>query len=101
VLLCTLPAYRGVDAYLEKTCPLSLTLQQRTYFWRVRSYERSGYSVKEGLPSQARAVISHDLALQTSATLPADARRTAHARSATNRYRSWALSNAAPMVLLK
>ena len=50
---------------------------------------------------KARAVVYHDLALETSATLPPDARRTAHARSATSRDRSWALSNAAPIVLLK
>jgi hypothetical protein len=50
---------------------------------------------------KARAVVYHDLALETSATLPPDARSTAHARSATSRYRSWAFSKAAPMVLLK
>lgn len=54
-----------------------------------------------GEGNQARAVGDHDLALETSATLPPDARRTAQARSATSRYRSWAFSKAAPMVLLK
>ena len=51
--------------------------------------------------AKARAVVYHDLALKTSATLPPDASRTAHARSATSRDRSWAFSKAAPMVLLK
>ncbi|MCC2545014.1 hypothetical protein LJY25_01035 [Hymenobacter sp. BT175] len=50
---------------------------------------------------KARAVVYHGRALETSATLPPDASSTAHARSATSRYRSWAFSKAAPIVLLK
>ena len=59
------------------------------------------YNSHEDLPRQAHAVVYHDLALETNATLPQHARSTAHARSATSRDRSWAFSKAAPMVLLK
>jgi hypothetical protein len=59
------------------------------------------YQQADGLLTTATVKVSTDLALETSAPLPPDARPTAHARSATRRYRSWAFSNAAPMVLLK